>query len=296
MIPKFANKEDFGLFVKNELNGDKSKLYAMKMAAYKEADSVLCAGNPAIVIRLDADKAGILEKEAATANEKELIVRAVINTTNLLDSHGDVHIPGLWTKSISENKRFLHLQEHNMKFSHLISQEGKMFARKVDWKSLGYNYEGKTQALMFDSNLTTSRNEFMKSLYRSGDVKNHSVGMRYVKIFLCYNSDDKGWQDEKDNWDKYIDQVANRDEAEAQGMFWAVTEAKVIEGSAVVMGSNQATPTISVREKENEGAVDNNTPTETEPSADTQALAADKANPALDYMQEILSINKQKQN
>ena len=51
---------------------------------------------------------------------------------------------------------------------------------------------------------------------------------------------------EKAIWDKYINQVINRDASEEQGYFWAVTEAKVIEGSAVVMGSNYATPTISV--------------------------------------------------
>lgn len=70
--------------------------------------------------------------------------------------------------------------------------------------------------------------------------------MQYVKIYLCANSGEAWAKEYKDNWDKYIDYVANKSDAEALGMFWAVTEAKVIEGSSVVFGSNQVTPTESV--------------------------------------------------
>jgi hypothetical protein len=38
--------------------------------------------------------------------------------------------------------------------------------------------------------------------------------------------------------------VANRDEAEADGYFWAIIEAQIIEGSAVVFASNPITPTM----------------------------------------------------
>ncbi len=40
---------------------------------------------------------------------------------------------------------------------------------------------------------------------------------------------------------------ANKEEAENQGYFWAVKEAKVLEGSAVPIGSNTATPTLEVK-------------------------------------------------
>jgi hypothetical protein len=42
--------------------------------------------------------------------------------------------------------------------------------------------------------------------------------------------------------------IANQTKADECGYFFAVTEARVIEGSAVVRGSNIATPTISVTE------------------------------------------------
>jgi len=70
--------------------------------------------------------------------------------------------------------------------------------------------------------------------------------MLYVKLFLCMNSESKWDQEEKANWDKYISHVVNKMEAEERGYFWAVTEAKVIEGSAVPLGSNFATPVISI--------------------------------------------------
>ena len=43
-------------------------------------------------------------------------------------------------------------------------------------------------------------------------------------------------------------QMTNKEIAEQYGYFWAVTEAKVIEGSAVVFGSNYITPTLSVKQ------------------------------------------------
>lgn len=261
MIPRFANKEDLKGFILTKCNGDKSKLHAMKLATTKQAEAVHYVGDSKAIIKEDVAKAGLLEKD----NEQGTTVRAIINTTNILDSHGDVHIPGLWKKSIKENKRFLHLQEHKMTFDNIISQEGSMSTKNVDWASIGYDFEGKTEALIFDSNLSNSGNEKMVQRYKSGEVTNHSVGMRYVKMYPCVNSEDSYWKEEKSSWDKYIDQVANKEEAIADGMFWAVTEAKVVEGSAVVMGSNQATPTLWV--KDNEAAKGTS---EIEPSIDTQ--------------------------
>ena len=72
--------------------------------------------------------------------------------------------------------------------------------------------------------------------------------MRYVKIDLAMNSESPADAKEKAAWDKYINKIVNKEKAIEQGYFWAVTEAKVIEGSAVPLGSNFATPTISVGE------------------------------------------------
>ena len=110
--------------------------------------------------------------------------------------------------------------------------------------------DGETEALVFDANIEKSRNPFMFEQYAKGYVKEHSVGMRYVDIFMCVNSGEQWAKEEKENWDKYYPEIINKDVADSMGYFWAVTTAKVIEGSAVVKGSNYATPTISVKEQE----------------------------------------------
>jgi hypothetical protein len=51
-------------------------------------------------------------------------------------------------------------------------------------------------------------------------------------------------QEEKAVWDKYIDEIVNKVQIEEQS-YWAVSEAKAIEGSAVVKGSNFATYNIN---------------------------------------------------
>jgi hypothetical protein len=108
----------------------------------------------------------------------------------------------------------------------------------------------------------------MFNQYRKGYVLNHSVGMRYVKIFLCIDSTESMYVSEKANWDKYISQVVNPEVANEKGYFWAVTEAMFVEGSAVVKGSNQATPTLSVGKEDNEEPLINTH--SGEPSNDTQ--------------------------
>ena len=57
---------------------------------------------------------------------------------------------------------------------------------------------------------------------------------------------DEDYEKEKNFYDKYISQVINQKDAEELGYFWVVTEAKVIEGSAVPMGSNPITPTTNI--------------------------------------------------
>lgn len=221
------NKE---MLITQKLNGE------MKRADAFEAPIILADFHD------EVEKAN----KPATDDIDELKVKVVINTTNLMDGHGDVHIPGLWTKSLKENKRIKHLQEHEMKFDHIIADKSdlKVYTQTMTWKELGYNYTGNTEALIFESNVKRSRNEYMFKEYKDGNVDNHSVGMRYVKILLAMNSDSKWDAEEKANWDKYIDQVANRKDVEEQGYFWPVLEAKAIEGSAVPAGSNWVTPTL----------------------------------------------------
>jgi hypothetical protein len=195
----------------------------------------------------------------------------VINTTSLMDSHSDVHIKGIWKKSVKEIKKPYLLQEHRMKFDHIITDEVTASVKVMTWKELGFKFEGDTEALVFDAIISKNRNEFMFDQYAQGFVKEHSVGMRYVSLELAINSESKYDKEEKKVWDKYIDSIANKELAENQGYFWAITQAKIIEGSAVVKGSNFATPTISVEAVNDTSAKSNsNDDDKTEPLKDTQ--------------------------
>ena len=148
----------------------------------------------------------------------------------------------------------------------------KAYVENIGWNKLGFKYAGETQALIFETQIKKDRNEFMFNQYRKGYVLNHSVGMRYVKMFLCIDSNEPTYSSEKSNWDKYYQIVANKEVADEKGYFWAVTEAKVIEGSAVVKGSNFATPTLEIEIEENKTenieAVEDTS--KIEPSNDTQ--------------------------
>lgn len=237
-IPNFTNKADLFSWLK----ANKAMLEAAKKSQTKQADSVSFH-----LIEVAQD--GTVTKAEARPELLELSefpVKSVINTTNVFDSHHDVHIPGLWKKTLAEKRINYLVQEHQMKFDHIISDRVKAFTRSMTFKELGFDYSGITEALIFDSVIEKDRNPYMAEQYAKGRVKNHSVGMQYVKIELAINSDSKYDQEEKAVWDKYINQIANKAEVEENGYFWAVTEAKLIEGSAVPIGSNFVTPTIQI--------------------------------------------------
>ena len=253
MIPSFTNKAELFEWLK----ANKSFVIQAKKAQIKEADAVLFVGQGA-----DPETANKAET-TQNADPTKMHIKAVINTTNILDSHNDVHLAGIWNKSLNERKSFYLLQEHQMKFDKVISDQVKASAVDMTWAELGQPYEGKTQALIFDAVLDQKVNPFMFDQYANGRVKNHSVGMQYIKVQMAVNSDDKYFKEEKETWDKYINEIVNKEVAEENGYFFAVTEAKVIEGSAVLVGSNRVTPTLSTSEPSK-----SLTPTK-EPSIDT---------------------------
>jgi hypothetical protein len=240
-MKEFETKE--ALFA--HLKANKATLIAEKKATIKQADAVSSVGQSLEFYHGDTtDKAEAIVSTDPTGPIK---VTSVINTTNILDSHGDVHLPGLWKKSLAEAKRHYLIKEHRFNFDNVISDNVTATARAMKWAALGFPWEGSTQALVFESEITPSDPTGMYDRYKSGKVHEHSVGMRYIKLDLAVNTEMQGYDEEKAVWDKYIDQIANKEAAMDRGYFWAVTEAQIIEGSAVLRGSNYATPTISVK-------------------------------------------------
>jgi hypothetical protein len=251
---EFESKED--LF--KELIANKKELIAIKKSITKNADAVSYG-------YIETVSKNAVDKAIASADLPDTLdVKVVINTTNFLDSHGDLHINGIWNKSVADNKTFLHLQEHIRDFSNVISDSAKGSIQIMTWKQLGLPYQGKTEALIFESTIDRLRNGFMLKQYANGWVKNHSVGMRYVDMELAINSEAEYDKEYKELWDKYYPVVANKELADERGYMWIVSQAKIVEGSAVVMGSNSATPTLETKE-------------DVEPSKDTLDIEAEQS-------------------
>ncbi|GIV35396.1 MAG: hypothetical protein KatS3mg031_2931 [Chitinophagales bacterium] len=183
----------------------------------------------------------------ALKEANQIKVRVVANTTNYFDSYADVHIPQLWNKSLKENRQHYLVREHNFSFDGVISDDVSVFVKWIPWRELGAPYNGSTQALIYDAVINKDNSAGMFDKYVQNKVRNHSVGMRYVKVLLAVNDPN---YEEYENWEKYAPDVVNIEEAEQQGYFFAVLEAKNIEASAVLLGANPITPVLNIEEKQ----------------------------------------------
>lgn len=230
---KFDNKRDY----LNHVVSNKKSLVSIKRSTLKKGHEINWTGSDSCVKHVS-------KQEIEGANKDELVVKAVMNTTNIFDSHYDVHLKGLWKKTIKENKRILHIQEHELALDKVISdrEDLKVYTKDYQLKDLGFNYKGDTEALVFESNIKRNRNPFMYVQYKNGYVREHSVGMFYIQVELGVN--DKEFKEEYAVWEKYSDQIANIDDALKVGFAWFVKEAKLVEGSAVTLGSNHVTPIV----------------------------------------------------
>ncbi len=231
-------------------------IYSAKKSTIKEADA-LCYTYPKF------EKSSTEKAEGNASNPNVLNLDLVINSCGVLDSHDDVHIKNCWNKTAKEIFGSPHLKSHIREFEAVIGTDTtwKVKTVKVDGLSL--------QCLTMQSRIERDRNPYMFEQYQKGYVRQHSVGMRYIKLYLCINSEYEDYAQYKENWDKYIKDVVTLEAVEEQGYFWAVTEAQAIEGSAVVFGSNPMTPVISAREEKYEPS--NDTQHKQEPTEVTHA-------------------------
>lgn len=220
---------------------NKKLIIAQKKAMIKEADSLPYFGT------IEAEKEVIKAVNYETLKDSKFIkVVAVSNACNYYDSHGDVSIKGSWNRTAKNTKDGFHLQEHQMKFDKMISNNVKFTVENKTWKELGFDYEGETECLVMYSEVDKEDNEYMFKQYIKGKVKNHSAGLRYVDVEFAINSEADWAKEEKAVWDKYYSSIINKEDVDERGYFLAVKEQKIIENSAVLKGSNPATPTISV--------------------------------------------------
>ena len=193
----------------------------------------------------------------------------VVNSSNILDSHGDMHVKGNWDKTVKEQQKKTYLVfDHQLKRSEIIAmkEDIEMLTFEIPFSLIGKNYDGNTYALVYKVHKDKIRNKEAKELLESGYSFEASVRMRYIKIDLAMDSSLKENAKEKENFDKYFSEIANKEDFEKITHFWIVKEAKNEQESSLVMfGSNPATGLIN----ENKEA-DTITSSTNEPLEDTQ--------------------------
>ena len=201
---------------------------------------------PSIYKPLDPANKADLPKD-----EENVIYRTIIaNTYNWMDSHEDVHLNGVFSKTIKETKKIFLLHDHEYK---LTSQTGtiiKSYEKELSWQELGIDAEGKTMALLHDVKIEKDKNPAIFEMYKNGEIDQHSVGMQYVKIDFA--ADDP---DDKEAYSIYtaaLPNIGNKEEVQEKGYFFAVSEAKLRETSAVLKGSNILTGVYDENKDETE--------------------------------------------
>jgi hypothetical protein len=200
---------------------------------------------------------------------KQDCVYPVINTTKYLDSHNDVHMDGIWNKSAKEqNGKVYYVADHELKLQSIIAYPSNVnvMLKSVPWGVLGKDFEGETEALIYEIPKSAIVNQLAKKAIEEKVPMQNSVRMQYVKIKLALNSTAKEDLEYKKTYDETIDLIANKAIAEANGYFWAVYEAKIHkEGSMVLFGSNDSTPILT------NGAANGTSEDKNEPEETTQS-------------------------
>lgn len=192
-----------------------------------------------------------------------------VNSTRILDSHEDLHLDGIWKKSVSESqgKNYL-VADHDLKVGSVIVRKEhiEIFTAKVPFSLIGKSYDGDTEVLIYKVPKSQVKNQTVKEWLESGDSIEGSVRMQYVTILLALDSNNPDDETEKSNYDQYYPIIANKKDFDYIPYFFAIKEAKnVRESSLVVFGSNHATG-IARKEENKTEAVDDTSTQEAEKS------------------------------
>lgn len=247
----FENKDDlFKALFENE----KLIIDAKKSEIYKSIDK----GSQVFSTQTEIKKAFETEANKGIKFDDDYYY-FVVNSANILDSHGDVHVDGNWNKSVKDQQGKTYLVfDHSLKRGDIIAmaKDIEMFTAKIPFSLLGKSYEGETYSLIYKVAKDKIINKEAKEWLEKGYDLQASVRMQYVKIEFAFNSNNPDHAKQKANYDIYYSLIANKDEFKEIDYFSIIKEAKnVMESSLVLFGSNDAT-----------GRIDN----KDEPSNDTQ--------------------------
>lgn len=189
-----------------------------------------------------------------------------VNSTRILDSHDDLHVDGIWKKSVKEiqGKNYL-VEDHELEISKIITRKEhiEIFTAKVPFSLIGKPYDGNTEILVYKVAKDQVKNEKVKEWLESGDSIECSVRMQYVTILLALDSNNPEDATEKKNYDDYFGLIANKNDFEYIPYFFVIKEAKnVKESSLVPFGSNSSTGIVQSKNTTLEIEAEKNEPAE----------------------------------
>lgn len=239
-----------------EILKNKQEAINIKKTAFKHSDVV---NNH--IIKEDNES---VTKMLLDGEEQDNVVKVIANTYYWLDSHGDVHVKGCFTKSIKENQgKIFHFDNHEHSFNSKVGNVKSIKEVNVNWSDLGVSKEGKTICIIGETELVEDYNCQVYDAYKNNEINQHSVGMQYVNLQIAVNQPQE--VEAYKLWNEIYPMLGNPETADKMGYFWVVKEAKLKEYSCVLwQGSNSLTPTVKDID-----AVDNDT-SKNEPSNDTQ--------------------------
>lgn len=134
--------------------------------------------------------------------------------------------------------------DHSMTFTSIAGYLETVKEKDVYWNDLGVNKEGKTRVLWANAVYRRKDHPKIFDLVLEKKVDQYSVGMVYQKYQIAMKSDSPDFADYNATWDKYISKLGNQDEAEEDGLFFAISEAKLDHLSPVLRASNRITMTV----------------------------------------------------
>lgn len=227
------------------LTDNYDEIILQKKSMLKRTDPVLAIPSLYVV-------AGDRVSKAVSANispdATSVLVKVVANTALFMDSQSDVLLPDCWKVSIKQRKNMIpHLHDHVHEIGAEVGDVQDIYSQDISLTDLGLNKQGKTQCLIFETNIQKSYNEKVFNKYKAGKINQHSIGLNYVKIDMAIGDEENASAKAFELWNKYINQIINKAYAEEKGYFFVVSEIKLLENSCVLFGSNELTPTLDVK-------------------------------------------------
>lgn len=232
-----------------EVKKNLPEILRLKMAATFESSK---KGSGISLRHLDVSK--ITDATKMTFEMDDDHYYLVVNSTGILDSHDDLHIPGIWNDSVvsEQGKNYLVIDHDFSMLSTAVKKKDiEQFIATIPFAAIGKSYAGETQVLIYKFRKDAVINGIAKDWLESGDDIEASVRMRYEDIVFALDSNDPDDKEFKAVYDDYFMEIANRGDFEYIPYYFVIKKARNIrESSLVLAGSNSATGFIQVQNKE----------------------------------------------